>query len=762
MNGPRESDAAGGASPADDDDSPTSGLQFFLVRLIPAGTVCWVGSIHRMRHPASHTPVRRGDRVVVHNTQGEWLAEVLKLADPANPSVQNASGELLRVATPEDERAEEDAIEQGRALYEATVRDRLASDVAIVATEVSLDHRVGVIRILGPADDRFGPAAVRLATDLGLQRVQWIDVSQDQPAEPTRSSARGGEATMQECTPEEAEAAAFWQRMQQVVGEAVSLGATHRVAAGNRGLYQQKLRGDEQTVRRPRGPTAKNDIERRWMIRIRTAAGGVTAGQLEKLCGIAMRFGDGSIRVTTRQAIQLHGVALGAGPEVMRQLQAALLRTAGSCGNTVRNLTCCALPPRSAAERHLRECAARLARNTLPVGPAFECEPEWLHGEPTGASSGSAADVGIPPDRSPLAPALPHKWKIGLAVAGHNCVDVLNNDLAIVLRRDGQFGAGPPLADIFIGGSTAYQPDRPGSRPRLASWLGTISTAEIAELLAALMELFQSRVIGERRHFRRWKYLVDRLGTEEIRSELRGRWPVGRALQMDQSPPSPDALRSIDHPLATVQADGRVAFCVPLPGGRLRCDEAVEEAFHRFARLPITVRIAPQHRLVVADVRHQDLSSVQQTLAMLVPTAAADLQQANDAAGSLPTETALACPALPTCPLAVDEAERVLPIWRQVVQDVAAAHNLPLPNFAISGCGNGCSRPLTTEIGLVAEKRGKRRVFFGGNGSRLGRSVGTVGNPNDFRSLLETWLSRYAASRRVDEDFSDWFFRSWE
>ncbi|MEX0824589.1 MAG: hypothetical protein WD119_00400 [Pirellulaceae bacterium] len=818
MKGPRESDAAGDASPADADGSPSSGLQFFLVRLIPAGTVCWVGSIHRLRHPGTDDPIRRGDRVVIQNIHGEWLAEVLNPVAPTDPPADGASGELLRVAAAEDEQAGRRSLRKAGDLFQATLRDRIASDATIVATEVSLDCRVGIIRMLGAADDRFGPAAVRLASDLELQRVQWIDVCEDRRVDAKPPPATSSEATPAEYTPEEAEESAFWQRMRQVVGEAVSLGATHRVAAGNRGLYQQKYRARDRsspgagaieteptalaagldvtgnTPLRPEASaygsqqsrsssaqpspqrrSASAGVDRAWMIRVRTAAGGITAKQLERLCGIARRFGDGSIRLTTRQSLQLHGVALESAPEVMRQLQDAVLRTAGSCGNTVRNLTCCALPPRSAAERHLRELAARLARDSLPVGPAFECEPEWLDsrsdpGLPAGFDrpTDDVDELAGPSLRSPV---LPHKWKIGLAVAGHNCVDVLNNDLALVLRRDSGLGETERLlVDVFVGGSTAYQPNRTGSTPRLASWLGAISRAEITGLLAALMELFQTRVLGERRHFRRWKYVVDRLGIEAIRGELRSGWGIGFQGHPDQEPPSAEALRVVDHPVENLHSDGRVAFCIPASGGRICCDGEVEMALRHLARLPITMRVASQHRLVVADVRHQDLRTVRQSLGTIVQSSSAGLQKASEAllgdkafsvASPLPPiGNALACPALPTCPLAVDEAERVLPVWWQVVREIAFERDLPVPRFAISGCGNGCSRPLTTEIGVVAEKRGKRRVFFGGNGSRLGRSVGIVENLADFRSLLASWMSRYAASRRENEDFGDWFFRS--
>jgi sulfite reductase (ferredoxin) len=343
---------------------------------------------------------------------------------------------------------------------------------------------------------------------------------------------------------------------------------------------------------------------------------------------------------------------------------------------------------------------------------------------------------------------------------------VLNNDLGIVVRGAEGDRPAEPRVDLFLGGSTAYQPDREGSVAQLAEWLGTVPSGDVNALLDSLLRLYRQRVLGERRPWRRWKYVVRRLGIAAIRDAL-CQAPGGERLQFAEGPPAAADLRAVDHPLERIQADGRRTFCLPLPAGRLPCSPPAVAALRRLAALRASVRIAPQHRLVIADVRPTDRREVLEAFAAIAPDAArwceqhdpATASRANrpDAAERLPV--ANACPAFPSCPLAVDEAERVLPGWQQVVCDVANRLGVAPPRFALSGCGNGCSRPLTSEIGVIAERRGARRVFLGGGGTRLGVSVGMVSDQAAFRGLLEPWLARYAAYRDPDEPFADWFWR---
>ncbi len=739
--------------PADSPERPSGSILSVLVRLRPAGTVVWVGTIHQLKRAGDDRTVQRGDEVVIRNLHGCWLATVLRVGASASVPTPTLAGELLRFAERADHEAESRAAEKANRLLAQTRSDRAVEQLTIVAAEVSLDQQAGLLRMLGKADAGLGPSAVRLASACELPRVQWIAVEAGDGAATA--------ATTIECTPDEAAEADFWQRMQQVITEGGPLGAKHRVAAGNRGLYQQKFR--RLAGPSPAGdPVASPAAVRRWMIRMRTAAGGITFHQLRQLAELAMEFGDGSLRLTSRQAVQLHGIELASAPQVIDGLRAAMLHTAGSCGNTVRNFTCCPLPPQRARERQLRSLAARLATDFLPTGPAFECWPEGA--DPPLPLAPPPPDASSPEAHRQV---LPHKWKVGLAVAGHNCVDVLNNDLAIVLRGTEGDRRTEPRVDIFVGGSTAYQPDRDGSVAQLAEWLGTVPSGDVNALLDSLLQLYLHRVLGERRPWRRWKYVVRRLGIATIRDAL-AHTPGGARLRFTEGPPAEAELRAVDHPLEKIEADGRRTFCVPLPAGRLPCQPSTVAALRRLAALRATARLAPQHRLVIADVRAADRREVLEALAVIAPEAGRWCAGHDPAAGSgasrqvaaVALPVAIACPAFPSCPLAVDEAERVLPAWQRVVSEVASGLAVSPPRFALSGCGNGCSRPLTSEIGVVAERRGARRVFFGGGGTRLGVSVGQVEDAVAFRRFLEPWLARYAASRQPGEPFGEWFWRT--
>ncbi|QEG41581.1 nitrite/sulfite reductase [Roseimaritima ulvae] len=741
MNRPGDGDFD--ASSGDSSPPAPSGVRALLVRLLPDGEVIRCGTVHAIA-------ADRGQTVVVQTHSGQWLGECL--VDNAAQATGPLSGELLRTATEQDQvraRQVAAAAEQLRSKAEQSAQ-QAEPPIVVVAAQIDLLQHTAVVRFLGKPSEALGPLAVQLADACQLQRVQWtaIETGSSITAGPSSDEILDGE---------------FWERFDHITtpGDELghALGKDFRIHAGNRGLYQQKRRGASPPGRRvPEG--------RSWMIRVRTAAGGITASQLCNLLELAQQFADGTLRLTIRQAIQLHGVAADAGGEVLGELRQRLLTTVGSCGNAVRNLTCCPLPldadPQARrGQREVRELALSLARDLLPSGPAFEFR---FTDQAAAASLPSiAAD---PAKASAATRVLPHKFKVGVASDRHDCADVLTNDLAFVVRTAEHTGSQrAQRVDIYVGGSTAYRTDDSRSFPRLASWLGTVPITDSLAAAEMLLGMFARRDTPGPRHFRRWKYVVQRTGIEPLADQFRQQSQGRIDLQRD----APAALSGQGtHRGHGTDADGDRWIRLVPPGGRLTIDHL--PTLRKLRQAHATVRVGTQHDLI-ASIPESTAAALSDELCSLggnpgslqgnAESLAGDAESLAGESGWLASGRAQrVCPALPTCPLAVAAAENDWTTWDTAVQASARLVGVSPPELALSGCANGCSRPLTSPIGLVAESPHKRAVFLGGGPLHLGRRVGTITSAQQFVDLLTPWLTRFGAEKADQEDFSDWFWRT--
>ncbi|QDS95056.1 Sulfite reductase [NADPH] hemoprotein beta-component [Roseimaritima multifibrata] len=701
-------------------------IRTMLVRLQPAGDLIHCGTIHDLA-PARLQPV------VVQTGEGVWIADWLSEIHPDQTSAENPpelAGEVLRLASEEDQQSSIAA--EGLALRlhdEATaVLANTSLPIVLVATEVDLEHRFAKLRFLGKPHEALGPLADQIARRIDLQRVQWVSL-QD-PLGAPGDNASGAPSGQLQALPDRQEKE-FWDRWDTVTSPGPlldhALGKSFRVAAGNRGWYQQK--------RRAANPAGRHiPAGRSWMVRIRTAAGGILASQLVQLLKWAEEYGDGTLRLTMRQSIQLHGIAGQSSDELMQKFGDHLLSTLGSCGNSVRNLTCCPLPPSDregfrAAEQAVRDLAIGLGNDFLPRGSAFEYRFSEQRSTPVSASP-------KPPPATESISQLPHKFKIGIASDHHDCADVLSNDLGIVVRtasfHSDRFQTGAPsvpLVDLYVGGSTSYRADDNRSSPQLALWLGTIPLEKASQATEMLLGMFARRSLDASRHFQRWKYVVQRTGIPILVDQFRQQ----AGDQIDLVRESPPALpRPGRHPAEVRASNGQTWRRWHFPCGRIYQHDL--PTLQRWATESAPIRVGTDHDLIVRS-------------------------RMTDGAMPLPPIADRACPAMPTCPLAVAPAETEWKEWSTAVQRMAEEAAIgPLP-FAISGCSNGCSRPLTTVLGVIAETPKRRAVFLGGTPTRLGTRVGQVNSPAELVQLIRPWLLRFHHERLDDEDFAVWFWR---
>ncbi|MDE2515891.1 MAG: NADPH-dependent assimilatory sulfite reductase hemoprotein subunit [Rhodospirillales bacterium] len=499
------------------------------------------------------------------------------------------------------------------------------------------------------------------------------------------------------------------------------------------GTYEQHDR-DTATARKQAG-LAK---EYSFMVRVRMPGGRLNAAQYLALDALADRYANAGLRITTRQGIQFHGVAKGNLKAHIAEINRTLLTTQSACGDVARNLMVTPAPRQDAAHRRLLDDARMLAAALLPASRAYH--QIFL----------DEADPGIEEEEALYGPAyLPRKFKIALALPEDNTVDVLCNDLGLIAVFEGGALAG---YNIALGGGLGMTHNRADTYPRLASVLGFVPAAEALAVTRAAIGIH--RDFGDRadRKRARLKYVLDDRGLDWTRAELAAR--LGHPL----AAPRPTAPLAVPDLLGW-HADGAGNFWlgIAIPSGRIAdgaiawCS-ALRAVIARFGCTPI---MTPQQDILLADIAPADRAGIAALLA--------EYGIAAPAGTSALARWTLACPALPTCGLALTEAERVRDPIVAALEPVLAGLGLAEERISlrITGCPNGCARSYAGDIGLVGRIPGAYALYVGGDfaGTRLSFKLIERVRQDDLPSVLAPLFAAFAAGRAPGEGFGDFCHR---
>ena len=498
------------------------------------------------------------------------------------------------------------------------------------------------------------------------------------------------------------------------------------------GIYQQ----DDRDLR-------KQQPERVFsaMVRVGIPGGRLNAEQYLELDRLADEVGDGTLRITSRQALQYHGVGKRSLPELISRLLTIDLTTLAACGDVVRNVVYCAAPLVSADRQDMMRYVLELSRELKPRTQAyFEI---WLNGER--AASLEEEDDPLYGDTY-----LPRKFKIGFAHEGENTTDIYSHDLGFVAH----FGGG--VLDgftVLAGGSLGQSNGVSATHPRLADAIGFVRPARLAATAKAVVSIHRDFGNRENRKLARLKYVIEAWGVERFRQELESR--LGEALE----PPRPLAWHRADdylgwHP----QGDGRWFYGVRVLSGRIKDfgQQRIRSGLRELIeRLRPEVRFTAQQNLLLAGIAAEHRVIVDRLLRAHGIIAAADLPPV--------LRQSMACPALPTCGQAITESERVWPqLARQIQQvwDAAGLRDEPLC-VRMTGCPNGCARPYTAEIGIVGQSTDLHSLYLGGAplGTRLAELFRHEVRLQAIAPLLRPLFEEYAAERNPGERFGDWAAR---
>ena len=513
------------------------------------------------------------------------------------------------------------------------------------------------------------------------------------------------------------------------------------------GSYQQ----DDRDVREERR-VAKLEPAYSFMIRTRTPGGVVTPAQWLKLDSIATRFAERGLRITTRQAFQYHGVIKTELKPTMQAINAALIDTLAACGDVNRNVAVAANPLVSASHAQVFAQAAALSEHLLPNTRAYY--EIWLDEERV-AGSGSE-------DEPVYGQAyLPRKFKIGFAIPPYNDVDVFAQDLGyIAIIENGELQG----YNVTVGGGMGATHGDPETYPRVGDVIGFVAPDQVIPVGVAVVTAqrdFGNRQVRKRA---RLKYTIDDRGLDWFKSE------VERRAGFTLLPARSFAFRHNGDRFGWVDGDdGRAHLTLRIPAGRI-VDGALDgrgealthlSGLREIAQLLLDAegsqfRMTPNQNLTIAGVP----AALRERVDALVAQHGLDGYRS----ASPVRRNALACVALPTCALAMAEAERYLPDFVGEVERLLQRHAIPDAsiNLRISGCPNGCSRPYLGEIALVGKAPGRYNLMLGAD--HRGQRLNTLYRENiseaEIAVALDPLLGAYAAQREGDEGFGDYLVRS--
>ncbi len=504
------------------------------------------------------------------------------------------------------------------------------------------------------------------------------------------------------------------------------------------GSYQQ----DDRDVRELRRKQ-KLEPDYQFMLRTRLPGGVCTPEQWLKLDQLAQTYANNSLRLTTRQAFQVHGVIKWNLKKVIAEMNQVMLDTLAACGDVNRNIMCAVNPYRGDLYREVTQMADKLSLHLLPATGAYH--EIWLDGEPV-----------VTEEHEPIygETYLPRKFKTAIVIPPVNDVDVFAHDLGFIAIVENGSIVG---YNVTVGGGMGVTYAMPETYPRLADVIGFVTPDQVLDVAAAVVTT--QRDFGNRsdRRLARLKYTIDRMGLDAFVAEVEQRSGIQLAPQRDYT-----FSNTGDQPGWMQGDDGSWHLTLQIPSGRIKDDDqqqtltalrAVAESIQEIE--PARFILTPNQNLVIANIPDDQRSSIDQ---LLISHGLQDFY--------LPSalrQHTLACVAFPTCSQAMSEAERYMPEFLDRFEGILAEFGLENEPIVLrmTGCPNGCARPYMAEIGLTGKAPGRYNLYLGGgfDGQRLNQLYRENIDEDGIFGELTPLLRQFAEQRNLDEHFGDFLHR---
>ncbi|WP_226666393.1 assimilatory sulfite reductase (NADPH) hemoprotein subunit [Metabacillus litoralis] len=481
-----------------------------------------------------------------------------------------------------------------------------------------------------------------------------------------------------------------------------------------------------------------------FMLRVRLPGGVATPNQWLVMDELAQQYGNGTLKLTTRMTFQMHGILKWNMKKTIQGIHASLLDTIAACGDVNRNVMCVANPYQSDVHQEVYEWSKKLSDDLLPRTRAYH--EIWLDEERV---AGTPDSEELEPMYGPL--YLPRKFKIGIAVPPSNDIDVYSQDLGYIaiVENDKLIGF-----NVAIGGGMGMSHGDTATYPQLAKVIGFIKPEQaydVAEKIITIQRDYGNRSVRKNARF---KYTVDRLGLDTVVAELESRlgWSLEEAkpFHFDHNGDRYGWVKGVK---------GKWNFTLFVEGGRITDyeDYKLMTGIREIAKVHTgDFRLTANQNLIIGNVSSQKKKKINEIIDQYGLTDGKHY--------SALRRSALACVALPTCGLAMAEAERYLPKLIDKIDEIVDQNGLKDKEITIrmTGCPNGCARHALGEIGFIGKAPGKYNMYLGAahDGSRLSKMYRENIGEDEILKVLNDLIPRYAKERNEDEHFGDFVIRA--
>lgn len=485
-----------------------------------------------------------------------------------------------------------------------------------------------------------------------------------------------------------------------------------------------------------------------FMIRCRLPGGVATPKQWTQMDAIASNLGNETMKLTTRQTFQFHGVVKGKLKPAMQAINQALMTTIAACGDVNRNVMCSVTPTQSQYHSEVHACSKKISDHLLPSTTAYH--EIWLTDDDNKKTqiAGDAVQ-----DFEPLygETYLPRKFKITIAIPPHNDTDVYAHDVGLIAIKgeDGHLAG----FNVLAGGGMGVTHSMKKTYPRTGSMMGFVSADEVHIACEKIMLVQRDNGDRTNRKHARLKYTVDTMGVDNFRSEVEKYW----GKKFDQERPF-----KFDSNIDTFgwqkDENGRNHFTMFIENGRIEdtADFPMKTGLLEIAKMDKgEFRLTGNQHLMLSNIEDQDLDNVKSMLKKY------KLDNTNFSGLRLSSS---ACVAFPTCGLAMAESERYLPELVTKLEGTLEEAGLRQESIVMrmTGCPNGCARPWLAEVAFVGKSYGAYNMYLGGgyHGQRLNKLYRSSIKEEEILEIMKPLVKRYAKERNDGEHFGDWLIRA--
>ncbi|MGG3385671.1 assimilatory sulfite reductase (NADPH) hemoprotein subunit [Heyndrickxia faecalis] len=504
------------------------------------------------------------------------------------------------------------------------------------------------------------------------------------------------------------------------------------------GSYQQ----DDRDIRNDRRKK-KLEPAYQFMVRVRIPGGVATPEQWLVMDELAQKYGNGTLRMTTRQTFQMHGILKWNLKQAIREMNDALMTTLAACGDVNRNVMCNPNPYQSDVHAEVYEWAKKTSDHLLPRTSAYH--EIWLEDE-------KIIDTKEQEEAEPLyGPTyLPRKFKIGFAVPPSNDVDIFSQDLGfIAILNEGKLEG----FNVAVGGGMGMTHGDPKTYPQLARLIGFCTPNQVIEVAEKVVSIQRDYGNRSNRKNARFKYTIDARGLDWIKAELNERlgWDLGEARPFH-----------FDHNgdrYGWIKGDGKWHLTLFVQSGRIKDFDGypLMTGLREIAKIHQgEFRLTPNQNVIISNVTDEMKGKIGELVEKYHLT---DGKHA-----SALRRNSMSCVAFPTCGLAMAEAERYLPELLGKIEEILDEAGLREEEIVIrmSGCPNGCSRPALAEMAFIGKGPGKYNLYLGGSftGDRLACLYKENIGEEEILASLRPILLQYAKERQEGEHFGDFVIRA--